>query len=65
LRPDSIHAIDGYWFDRAGEPLLIAWSISGREETLDLPATRDVQIQHALGNLTSLRPQGGKAEDVL
>jgi hypothetical protein len=59
LRPDAIRSIDAYWFDRAGQPLLVAWSISGREETLDLPATRELQVRDALGSAASLRPRDG------
>jgi hypothetical protein len=60
LRPASIRAIDGYWFQRAGKPLLIAWSISGREETIDLPATAEVRVEDALGSVVSLSPRAGR-----
>lgn len=60
LRPASIRSVDGYWFDRAGTPLLIAWSISGREETIQVPATGDVQVQDALGRLIRLSPRDGQ-----
>jgi hypothetical protein len=62
LRPATPHAVDGYWFERAGQPLLIVWSISGREETIRLPAAGEVQTQHALGHLTCLRPHNGQVE---
>ena len=60
LRPASIRAIDGYWFQRAGKPLLIAWSISGREETIELPATAEVRVEDALGSVVSLSPRAGR-----
>jgi hypothetical protein len=62
LRPASVHAVDGYWFERAGQPLLVAWSISGREESIQFPATAEVQVQHALGRQSRLSPRNGTVE---
>jgi len=56
LRPASTPSVDGYWFERAGKPLLIAWSISGRQETIQLPANDEVQVQDALGSVARLSP---------
>ena len=60
LRPASIRAVDGYWFEKAGKPLLVAWSISGREETIELPAAGEVQMEDALGSATRRKSQSGK-----
>jgi hypothetical protein len=60
LRPASIRAVDGYWFQRAGKPLLIAWSISGREETIELPASAEVRVEDALGSVARLSPRAGR-----
>jgi hypothetical protein len=57
LRPASIQSVDGYWFERAAKPLLIAWSISGRPETIQLPASGEVQVQDALGSVARLSPR--------
>jgi hypothetical protein len=57
LRPASTQSVDGYWFNSAGKPLLIAWSISGRPETIQLPASGDVQVQDALGSVARLSPR--------
>jgi hypothetical protein len=60
LRPASIRAVDGYWFEQSGDPLLIAWSISGRHETIELPAAGEVRVEDALGSVVQLKPQAGK-----
>lgn len=60
LRPASIRAVDGYWFEQSGKPLLIAWSISGRAETIELPAAGEVQVEDALGSASRLSPRAGR-----
>lgn len=60
LRPASIQSVDGYGFDRASKPRLVDWSISGREATIHVPATGEVQVKDALGSLTSLSPRDGQ-----
>ena len=60
LRPASIRAVDGYWFQWVGKLLLIAWSISGREETIELPASAEVRVEDALGSVARLSPRAGR-----